>query len=47
MFRFRPNGMVIRRLLSWTFDRLTVPLTSVPDPGSSRIEQPERMHQGW
>jgi hypothetical protein len=35
MFRFRSNGMVIRRLLSWTFDRLTVPLTFRPGP---RIE---------
>jgi len=26
MFRLRSNGMVIRRLLSWTFDRLTVPV---------------------
>jgi hypothetical protein len=30
MFRFRSNGMVIRYLLSWTFDRLTVPLTFRP-----------------
>jgi hypothetical protein len=35
MFRFRSNGMVIRYLLSWTFDRLTVPLTFRPRP---RIE---------
>jgi hypothetical protein len=35
MFRFRSNGMVIRCLLSWTFDRLTVPLTFRPGP---RIE---------
>jgi hypothetical protein len=35
MFRLRSNGMVIRRLLSWTFDRLTVPLTFRPGP---RIE---------
>jgi hypothetical protein len=27
MFRFRSNGMVIECLLSWTFHRLTVPLT--------------------
>jgi len=42
-----PNGMLIRCLLSWTFDRLTVPPTFVPDLGSSRAEQPERLHQGW
>jgi hypothetical protein len=30
MFRFHSNGMVIRYLLSWTFDRLTVPLTFRP-----------------
>jgi hypothetical protein len=35
MFRFRSNGMVIRYLLSWTFDRLTVLLTFRPRP---RIE---------
>jgi hypothetical protein len=35
MFRFRSNGMVIRRLLSWTFDRPAVPLTFRPRP---RIE---------
>jgi hypothetical protein len=32
MFRFRSNGMVIRCLLSWTFDRLPVPLTFRPRP---------------
>jgi hypothetical protein len=35
MFRFRSNGMVIKCLLSWTFDRLTVPLTFRP---RARIE---------
>jgi hypothetical protein len=47
MFRFRSNGMVIRYLLSWTFDRLPVPLTFRPRPGSSRGEQAEQIHQGW
>jgi hypothetical protein len=35
MFRFRSNGMAIRCLLSWTFDRLAVPPTFRPIP---RIE---------
>jgi hypothetical protein len=47
MFRFRSNGMVIRYLLSWTFDRLSVPLMFRPRPGSSHTEQPEQIHQDW
>jgi hypothetical protein len=47
MFRFRSNGMVIRYLLSWTFDPSPRSADVPSRPGSSRTEQPERIHQGW
>jgi hypothetical protein len=47
MFRLHSNCMVIRCLLSWTFDRLTVPLTFRPRGRIEAHRAAERMHQGW
>ena len=39
MFRFRSNGMVIRYLLSWTFDRVG----DLPDQGRPAAAQLSRL----
>jgi hypothetical protein len=38
LFRLHPDSLVSRWLLSWAFDRLTVPPTFRPEPGSGRSE---------
>jgi hypothetical protein len=46
LFRLRSDRMVIRCLLSWTFNRLTVPLTFRPRARIEAHRAAERMHQG-
>jgi len=47
MFRFRPNGTVLRCLLTWTFNRLTVPPTFRPGARIRWQQQTEPTHQRW